>query len=59
MATLLAAERQGSRDLVLLHGWGLNSEVWNSIELRLAPHFRIHKVDLRVTGAVRNLVKCH
>ncbi|HIH4848932.1 TPA: pimeloyl-ACP methyl ester esterase BioH [Morganella morganii] len=47
MATLFWQQSgQGSRDLVLLHGWGLNSEVWNSIELRLAPHFRIHKVDL-------------
>ncbi|MGJ7383739.1 pimeloyl-[acyl-carrier protein] methyl ester esterase, partial [Morganella morganii] len=42
MATLFWQQSgQGSRDLVLLHGWGLNSEVWNSIELRLAPHFRI------------------
>ncbi|MCW7546734.1 pimeloyl-ACP methyl ester esterase BioH [Photorhabdus sp. APURE] len=35
-----------SRDLVLLHGWGLNAEVWRSIEMRCAPHFRLHLVDL-------------
>src|SRR5476649_1422698 len=36
----------GSIDLVLLHGWGLNAEVWSCIEARLAPHFRLHLVDL-------------
>ena len=33
-------------DLVLLHGWGLNAEVWQSIVPRLSPHFRLHLVDL-------------
>ncbi len=33
---------EGSRDLVLLHGWGLNAEVWRSIEMRCASHFRLH-----------------
>jgi len=36
----------GSIDLVLLHGWGLNAEVWSCIEARLSPHFRLHLVDL-------------
>ncbi|MEA9390922.1 pimeloyl-ACP methyl ester esterase BioH [Acerihabitans sp. TG2] len=36
----------GSVDLVLLHGWGLNAEVWSCIETRLSPHFRLHLVDL-------------
>jgi pimeloyl-[acyl-carrier protein] methyl ester esterase len=36
----------GNRDLVLLHGWGLNAEVWQSIVPRLSPHFRLHLVDL-------------
>ncbi len=36
----------GSIDLVLLHGWGLNAEVWSCIETRLSPHFRLHLVDL-------------
>ncbi|MDC9612720.1 pimeloyl-ACP methyl ester esterase BioH [Xenorhabdus khoisanae] len=34
------------RDLVMLHGWGLNAEVWRSVEMCLAPHFRLHLVDL-------------
>lgn len=37
---------EGKLDLVLLHGWGLNAEVWRCITDRLAPHFRLHLVDL-------------
>lgn len=37
---------EGDRDLVLLHGWGLNAEVWHYIIDRLAPHFHLHLVDL-------------
>lgn len=37
---------EGNSDLVLLHGWGLNAEVWQSIVPRLSPHFRLHLVDL-------------
>ncbi len=36
----------GTTELVLLHGWGLNSQVWSNIVPRLAPHFRLHLVDL-------------
>ncbi|WP_312758881.1 pimeloyl-ACP methyl ester esterase BioH [Pantoea brenneri] len=36
----------GNVDLVLLHGWGLNAEVWQSIIPRLSPHYRLHLVDL-------------
>ncbi|MDT0176170.1 pimeloyl-ACP methyl ester esterase BioH [Enterobacter sp. BRE11] len=37
---------EGNVELVLLHGWGLNAEVWQSIVPRLSPHFRLHLVDL-------------
>ncbi|MCZ4059950.1 pimeloyl-ACP methyl ester esterase BioH [Pantoea sp. LMR881] len=37
---------EGKVDLVLLHGWGLNAEVWQSIVPRLSTHFRLHLVDL-------------
>lgn len=37
---------EGDRDLVLLHGWGLNADVWLCVVERLAPHFRLHLVDL-------------
>lgn len=43
----------GDRDLVLLHGWGLNTEVWSYIIPRLAPHFRLHLVDLPGYGRSR------
>ncbi|WP_428944835.1 pimeloyl-ACP methyl ester esterase BioH [Pantoea sp. FN060301] len=36
----------GDRDLVMLHGWGLNAEVWRGTIDRLSPHFRLHLVDL-------------
>jgi pimeloyl-[acyl-carrier protein] methyl ester esterase len=36
----------GDRDLVLLHGWGLNAEVWRCITEPLSAHFRLHLVDL-------------
>lgn len=36
----------GKRDLVLLHGWGLNAEVWRCIVPRLSTQFRLHLVDL-------------
>lgn len=37
---------EGDRDLVLLHGWGLNAEVWCCILPRLSTQFRVHLVDL-------------
>ena len=30
----------------LLHGWGLNAEVWQSIIPRLSAHYRLHLLDL-------------
>lgn len=39
-------EGAGKTELVLLHGWGLNAQVWRCISARLAPHFRLHLVDL-------------
>ena len=37
---------EGETDLVLLHGWGLNAEVWQSIVPRLSAQFRLHLIDL-------------
>ncbi|MFE8146782.1 pimeloyl-ACP methyl ester esterase BioH [Brenneria goodwinii] len=39
-------EGTGTTELVLLHGWGLNAQVWHCISPRLAAHFRLHLVDL-------------
>lgn len=33
-------------DLVLLHGWGLNSEVWQPVLPQLTAQYRVHLVDL-------------
>ena len=33
-------------DLALLHGWGMHGGVWASVRDALAPHFRVHVVDL-------------
>lgn len=38
-------------DLVLLHGWGTNAAVWDEMATHLAPHFRVHGVDLPGHGA--------
>ena len=37
---------EGKTDLVLLHGWGLNAEVWRPVTDQLSAHFRLHLVDL-------------
>lgn len=36
----------GNCHLVLLHGWGLNAEVWHCINEELATQFTLHLVDL-------------
>lgn len=46
---------EGNRDLVLLHGWGLNAEVWRGLITRLSPHFRLHLVDLPGYGRSRDI----
>ncbi len=33
-------------DLILIHGWGMNTGVWQQILPLLTPHFRVHCVDL-------------
>ncbi|MGH8268378.1 MAG: alpha/beta fold hydrolase [Steroidobacteraceae bacterium] len=37
---------RGRRDLVLLHGWGLNLRVWDELALSLARRFRVITLDL-------------
>src|SRR5471030_1444244 len=33
-------------DLVLLHGWGMNADVWDEVTALLARQFRVHCVEL-------------
>lgn len=42
----LEVRGSGSRDLVLLHGWGLHGGVWEETARHLAPGWRIHIPDL-------------
>ncbi|WP_432699627.1 pimeloyl-ACP methyl ester esterase BioH [Kluyvera cryocrescens] len=37
---------EGNCHLVLLHGWGLNAQVWDGITPELGAHFTLHLVDL-------------
>jgi len=37
---------QGRRDLVLLHGWGMNLRVWDGLAAALARRFRVIAIDL-------------
>lgn len=47
MKTTLKIEKIGQGPaLVLLHGWGLNSAVWNQVIDDLAQHFTVYCVDL-------------
>ncbi|KLQ32281.1 pimeloyl-ACP methyl ester esterase BioH [Enterobacter cloacae complex sp. P12RS] len=43
----------GNCHLVLLHGWGLNAEVWHCISEELASKFTLHLVDLPGYGRSR------
>ena len=38
-------------DLALIHGWGLDSAVWQPLLAALAQRFRVHLVDLPGYGA--------
>ena len=38
-------------DIVLIHGWGMNSAVWNSVERRLSKKYRVTRIELPGHGA--------
>lgn len=42
---------KADRHIVLLHGWGLNAQVWRYIAVELSAHFCVHRVDLPGFGA--------
>ena len=37
-------------DLVLLHGWGISSSIWEPVLPLLKPHFRVTTIDLPGIG---------
>ncbi len=44
--TLFAETKGEGADVVLLHGWGLHSGVWNGIANELAQRWRVTRIDL-------------
>jgi len=38
------------KDLVLIHGWGMNSAVWQTMAEKLSLQYRVHLVDLPGSG---------
>ncbi|MCV2885828.1 pimeloyl-ACP methyl ester esterase BioH [Aestuariibacter sp. AA17] len=45
-STLFTETRGNGPDLVMLHGWGVNSGVWQPISHLLQDHFRVTYIDL-------------
>lgn len=48
--------RGSGKSLVLLHGWGLNSGVWEPISHTLCDHFRVTFIDLPGFGRNRDFM---
>jgi pimeloyl-[acyl-carrier protein] methyl ester esterase len=44
--TLFTQTSGGGPDLVLIHGWGLNGGIWDTLVPLLEPDFRVTRVDL-------------
>ncbi|WJG09328.1 pimeloyl-ACP methyl ester esterase BioH [Aliiglaciecola sp. LCG003] len=55
-ATLYSESRGQGPNLVLLHGWGLNSGVWEPISHLLERHFRVTFIDLPGFGRNANIL---
>jgi pimeloyl-[acyl-carrier protein] methyl ester esterase len=55
----LHSEVEGNgRDLVLLHGWGMNAGIWETLAQALSQRFRVHAVDLPGHGASAGCEPC-
>ncbi|ABM04887.1 carboxylesterase BioH (pimeloyl-CoA synthesis) [Psychromonas ingrahamii 37] len=44
-------------NLLLLHGWGVNSAVWDPVLYGLSAHFRVHLIDLPGFGRSEGLAE--
>jgi len=44
-------QKDDIRDVVFLHGWGLDAGVWDEVAARLAARFRVRALDLPGYGA--------
>ena len=45
------------KDLVLIHGWGVNSAVWQTMAEKLSLQYRVHLVDLPEFGGQASIEK--
>ncbi|WP_026376244.1 pimeloyl-ACP methyl ester esterase BioH [Aestuariibacter salexigens] len=60
MTLRLFTETRGSGpDLVLLHGWGMNSGAWEKFAESLYGDFRLHFIDLPGFGRNADIMPCH
>ena len=41
------------KPLVLIHGWGMNSNVWNNIEADLSKYFKLIMINLPGMGGCK------
>lgn len=55
MSIYIETVGSGKPSLWLLHGWGLNGVVWDSVRNWLTPHFTLHIVDLPGHGYSREV----
>lgn len=44
-------------DIVLLHGWGMNADVWEDVIVDLEKNYRVTSVDLPGHGRSRDILK--
>jgi pimeloyl-[acyl-carrier protein] methyl ester esterase len=44
-------------DLVLLHGWAMNADVWDEVATILARQFRVHSVELPAASSAPNALQ--
>ncbi len=46
MSTRVTVVGEGSKDLVLVHGWGFCGEIWRESLVNIGPDYRVHLVDM-------------
>ncbi|MDQ1237349.1 MAG: pimeloyl-ACP methyl ester esterase BioH [Wigglesworthia glossinidia] len=47
----------GSKNIIFLHGWGFNAQIWSGIIPYYSDNFKLHIVDLPGYGKNRNFFK--
>lgn len=47
---------KGKKNIILLHGWGLNKKIWDNLNIKNDKNFNYHIVDLPGYGNNKNLI---